>query len=379
MTQESAATPLDVHALALRALEEGIKQVEAVGSPLHPFLLDETAKAYFLFDNEGGVDPMQMALLAIQRQIPHVQRCALLIDTRIALADGKRWDALVAMACARDEDEGVVLAQRYVPKGWFRKFRLEGQPEALGKSRNFIRVALEAQDEAAEEGARDLLTRLQATYQPTHRYRDVSAQDFGHLDLAFYDTTLRRLQAEGYAHLADVEDETITAAGGVLARIMIRSMLSADGTVMASAYDPKLTPEGLAMLGKHPPSVLDFETEFEDGAFVVTSNATAAGSIALPPMVMSEFLPADTPLAQLLARHLQRIAAYAEVSGVATRPVADHAALIAAQNRQNALKAAFRNELGGISAAELQALAGEHAALAARMHEKLERLRREGA
>jgi hypothetical protein len=68
--------------------------------------------------------------------------CTLVIDSRITFTDGKKWDAVVVMACRRGADEGVIWAQRYVPKGLFRKFRTEGTAEEVGKSRDFITAAL---------------------------------------------------------------------------------------------------------------------------------------------------------------------------------------------------------------------------------------------
>ena len=128
--------------IVARALQQGITQVESAGSPLHPFLLDETGTVMLLYDDTGSVDPMELALQAIKTQRPGIQRCALVIDSRVTLADGKKWDAIVAMACDRAQPQGVVMAQRYVPKGLFRKVRSEGVPEQIGQARNFIEVAL---------------------------------------------------------------------------------------------------------------------------------------------------------------------------------------------------------------------------------------------
>lgn len=97
---------------------------------------------YLLVDNVGGNDPMELALAAIKSHIPNVEMCALVIDTRVTLSDGKKWDALLAMTCARDKEEGLILAQRYVPKSFFRKLRLEGEFEVLGKAKNFISAAV---------------------------------------------------------------------------------------------------------------------------------------------------------------------------------------------------------------------------------------------
>ena len=133
---------LTLEDIVSRALEQGIAQVQAAGSPLHAFLLDETGTVMRLYDDTGGVDPMELALQAIKTQRPGIQRCALVIDSRVTLGDGKKWDAIVAMACDRSQPLGVVMAQRYVPKGLFRKFRSEGGPEQIGQAKNFIEVAL---------------------------------------------------------------------------------------------------------------------------------------------------------------------------------------------------------------------------------------------
>jgi hypothetical protein len=137
---EAEVSTLD--ALAREALTLGIKQVEAAGSPLHPFFLDETRRVCLLY-TEGAVDPMQLLMPALRENLPGIQRCALVIDSRITGGDGKKWDAIVVMACERDKEEGLVLAHRYVPKGWFRKFRTEGEQEQIAACRNFIRAAFE--------------------------------------------------------------------------------------------------------------------------------------------------------------------------------------------------------------------------------------------
>ena len=143
MSTAATATPQSLADLASAALHQGVEQLKAAGPPLHPFFLDEDRSAFFLVDNAGRTDPMTMALDAIPQHAPQIRQCALVIDSRIGFHDGKKWDAIVVMACERDAGNGVVLAQRYVPKGLFRKFRLEGEPERIGEARNFIDAALE--------------------------------------------------------------------------------------------------------------------------------------------------------------------------------------------------------------------------------------------
>jgi hypothetical protein len=133
---------LEFSRLVKKALDQGIKQVEAAGSPLHPLLFDDTGKMMLLLDESGAKDPMELACAAIKSNAAQTLHCALVIDSRITFKDGKKWDAIVVMACKRGSDDGVVWAQRYVPKGFFRKFRTEGIAEEVGKSKDFITVAL---------------------------------------------------------------------------------------------------------------------------------------------------------------------------------------------------------------------------------------------
>ena len=132
-----------LESLVKSALRHGIGQVGTVGSPLHPFIIDEAGKMYVLFDETGKRDPMAMALPAIRDRMSQIRLCALVIDTRITTSDGRKSDAIVVMACERDAEAGQVWAQRYVPKRLFRKFRVDGGAERVADTRNFIRAALE--------------------------------------------------------------------------------------------------------------------------------------------------------------------------------------------------------------------------------------------
>jgi hypothetical protein len=138
---DHAQLPLTLSQLIQNALKQGVQQVEAAGSPLHPLLLDDTGRLMILFDT-SGTDPMELACRAIQKEAPDAIRCALVIDSRITGQDGKKWDAIVAMACQRGGEQGEVWAQRYVPKSLFRKFRVEGAPEKIGAAKDFISAAL---------------------------------------------------------------------------------------------------------------------------------------------------------------------------------------------------------------------------------------------
>jgi hypothetical protein len=85
---------------------------------------------------------MELALRAIKDKVPGIQRAVLVLDTRITRPDGRKADAILAMSCDRESETSPVWAQCYVPKGLFRKFRTEGEPEQVGEAKNYITVAL---------------------------------------------------------------------------------------------------------------------------------------------------------------------------------------------------------------------------------------------
>jgi hypothetical protein len=216
--------------------------------------------------------------------------------------------------------------------------------------------------EPAQKAAQQILTVIESTYQPSHDYVTVQAHAFAHLDLAFYENTSRRLGEYGFRTLADLEDRTISATPGtVLARVMVRTLLSRDGTVMASLYHPRIKRVWMRcmlwVLRILPGKVVDMETECSDGSFVATSNAMGA-ALGLPPLISMEYMPAKTTALDIYERHTSRVAAHLKArDGVTVRVMADQQDLIASQNRMNALKAAFRGEIGGITKAELDQLA----------------------
>jgi hypothetical protein len=215
----------------------------------------------------------------------------------------------------------------------------------------------------AENAAKEILANLEATYQPSHHYVTVQAKAFSHLDLRFYDQAARALGAKGFRTVADVEDTTITSApNNVLMPVLIRALLSRDGTVMAALYHPRLKSLLLRVLfwilRRSPGKVADMETECSDGSFVATTNAMGAAAMELPALISGEFLPNDTPVLEVLARHTARVAAHlAARPGVSARVITSHAELIASQNRMNAIKSAHRGEIGMITREELDQLA----------------------
>ena len=138
-----ADTPMSLTALRQLALEQGIKQVREVGSPLNPFLIFETGRAFFLVCTQTQVkpDPMEIALQTIRKHGREFQRCALVIDSRLTLKAGGKRDAIVAMMSERNARDGALWAQCYAPKRFWRSFKVVGEPEQAATSKNLFSEA----------------------------------------------------------------------------------------------------------------------------------------------------------------------------------------------------------------------------------------------
>jgi hypothetical protein len=346
----------ELRALARKGIEEALRQREQEGSPLAPLLLDESLYGCSLAAGPAE-DPIRLAQAAIPVQLPSVERCALLLDTAFDFGDGKPRDAIVAMACERDGDLGVVLAQRYLAKRWFRKFRTDGEVEEMAPCANFVRAALEdgAPDGLSrflgrveadlERTARAIMASYSVSFSPERRIREVELADFSELDQAFYDTVQQRLSAHGFIHLADLEDETLSAAHTSVFPTVERVMRSDDGRIVATAADFKPR-TALAASAVERRRILALETEFDDGVVLCTSTAEAASQVPAPPSIRFFFLPAGSAPRELLAAHRQRVAEHALEADTAVRPIPDLEAFLAYQQRMRAAKAAHRQEIG---------------------------------
>jgi hypothetical protein len=90
---------------------------------------------------------------------------------------------------------------------------------------------------------------------------------------------------------------------------------------------------------------------------VVTSNAATAAERALPALISGERLRAKATVHEVHQRHVTHLAAHlAQRRGVSARSMSTQVELVASQNRSNALKAAYRSQVGGITPEELDTL-----------------------
>jgi hypothetical protein len=252
---------------------------------------------------------------------------------------------------------------------------------------------------SAAAAARTLVANMRA-YAAPHSMMPVMPSQFAHLDLRRYDAFRRDMEQRGYRLVADVEIPEVSGMpGSVMAPTMLRVLSAADGAIVASYYQvrPRF-PRRLQLLlvgllhlrwlaaprdfaaGLRTRHCVQLHTEFDDGSALATGNAQASGTITPPPNVERYLFPWDTPTATLLDAHRRRLDALL-ASNPRLRPIVVRTPgdLAAAQERQNARKAAHRAQVGLVTEEEVRRMCARFPKLAGPVYAEVVKLLAEEA
>lgn len=186
------------------------------------------------------------------------------------------------------------------------------------------------------------------------------------------------LGAQGFRVVGDYEPVHLAEQLGKAT--LVRIYAASDGITCAASYcaEPKW-PGWIAFLllkltGKwQRPAVVELETEFDDGGFLVTNNAGSNNPFACRGRVDLTALASATSPAVVHARHRERIERYRREHPNATAERVDtEQRIMAMQVRITAAKGEFRRSIGYVEENELRQLLGAHYdRFAARVREKL--------
>lgn len=237
-----------------------------------------------------------------------------------------------------------------------------------------------------KKGAQQLVDLVRHLYSGRHEYRDADPARFPHLDLRFYDETARLLEREGFVRLGDLEDVTNNEApGAVGVPLFIRGLTGESGRILAGIYHFRMMGWRAWVVrlngGAKSFKVVDFETDLSDGAFLMTSNATSARAMSLPPQILADYLPSGCSPLEALEAHRRRLAGYlAEHPEVQVQPITTTEQAIAVIHRIEDLKAEYRRSKGGIVEPEELVRAADQMIVgteeARRLGREVEKLRR---
>lgn len=228
----------------------------------------------------------------------------------------------------------------------------------------------------AKDAAQKIIDIMKQTYRP-YTYLVVNSKDFIHLDIKRYDIQSDILNKESFSGLLDIEILEITnQPHSFIARTFIRTMVSNDETIASEYYQvqPRLNKLALNLLKgilnfrllsasmfflkslkrKH---CYGFETELNDGSFIITSNAEDTSKISSPSTIDCVFYTFDTPVDYILARHRERIAKkISDNSSLACLLIKTKENFLDMQHRLQAQKISHRLSVDLITRAELDGL-----------------------
>src|SRR6266496_1781033 len=158
-----------------------------------------------------------------------------------------------------------------------------------------------------EKTGSKILETIKALSMEKHEYGPARPREFPHLDLTFYDRSEHELDQLGFRSLGDWENLTVSGASTVVMRTFLRLAVSRDGLVTAALYHARtrlVLCLLLSVLGKQPVfKVCEFESEYSDGSFLVTTNSKVASTLRIPPVMIVESKPHHTPIAALSLLH----------------------------------------------------------------------------
>lgn len=194
--------------------------------------------------------------------------------------------------------------------------------------------------------AKKMLDSLEQIYIDKHECRVVDASDFSHVDLEYYDQTATTLQNKGFLILGDIEDLTLSQVYPDW-RTFTRVLLDENGTIVSSIYHLKpLSPSAKQKPRSH--KVVDFDTEFTNGSFLITSNAKRGKCMSQSSQVMAMCLSSQISTTRLLKIHEKRVRTYHEqnpqTQALCFRSLED---VLNSGNHLMAIKSAYRKSIGG--------------------------------
>jgi hypothetical protein len=216
--------------------------------------------------------------------------------------------------------------------------------------------------------AEKIYVQMKDAYAGKHEYKIVEAKHFPHLYLKYYTRTAEDLKAKGFAILGDIEDTTLSQLLPQF-RTFVRYLVNKDGTIAAGIYYifstgcPKILHIANSALSS---KIVELQTEFSNGCFVVTTNATE--TLSTTPRILVKYVPPDTSVDDLLEIHNKRLKEYAAEKPELC-PVCIHSPeeAINSVNRQNMIFSAYGKsiptilwEINKIAENNFQGISMEH-------------------
>jgi len=248
-------------------------------------------------------------------------------------------------------------------------------------------------DPGVAQAARTILANMKESYATPAMLARADAAAFPHLDIARYDALKTALERQGFRWLGDFENVVMNrSAISLLAPTIARFCTSRDGHLVIAYFQVqphtqrrlKLLLAGLLNLrwidaprdfiaNRKMRQCVDIETEFDDGSFLVTTNAAQAALLSQPPKVQTDFHAFGTSLPKLLDAHRANLGAILHGGQRSPVAVTTAEAMLNMQKRLASHKLAFRESVQWVTQEELRAMSQGNAKLADAIHAEVRR------
>ena len=200
---------------------------------------------------------------------------------------------------------------------------------------------------ATLEAADELFYEMTSLYDEAHEFLPVDPGAFPLVPREGYDAVGDELAALGFVHLGSMEDRTVSDVLPEM-RTYLDVYVNDSGDVFCATYRIQ-TPQ-------YDQQIVEFESQFDDGTFLATTNSIAAGWMAAGPEIDTEITEYFTT-EQLSMRHSERV----EKRGEPTRTVRSLEDVLVAQSAFNAFEMQHRRSVGYLTYDELVAMSGQDA------------------
>ena len=225
-----------------------------------------------------------------------------------------------------------------------------------------LRQVLGKSNPGAGGMAKKIYNQMEQLYAGRHEYRVARPEDFPHIQRAHYDDCEVWLKERGYRTLGNIEDLVLTKVYPNT-RTYLRAFMSADGAIAAACYD--VSPTGWMRLAKlvglmeKNYRTLEFETEFQNGTFLRTSNAKGRQQLDEPPSITQNLLPPNTPFEEILAQHTEVMEEWHRTDEAFTPVICKTLEdVLQSQHRAMDITCAWRKEIGYLTREEMTRMAG---------------------
>ncbi len=185
--------------------------------------------------------------------------------------------------------------------------------------------------------AQDILDTIRNNLYQSHQFRPANLANFSHLCRKFYTTSTDIMEAKGFYYSCDMENLSLKVHQPV-PRNFTRFLVNPNQDIQCAIYQikPKF-PWSLMipLFGMGPSKVIEFETEFSDGSFIISTLAGERSSPGEPDSINRYHFPKHISAPELYEIHKETVEEQLILNpAISTVRIISYDDLVASRNRQ---------------------------------------------